>query len=331
MLYGRILLDATLETDLAGTSKPDLLQLKEASSGLEVKIRDLRQWNCIKRHLMIGEGGYLCQSSSPALRIPCIEEWTDIFINNHIDGILHRSLQDTISSIQALWCTSVREYGLPKVFIESVVKDCGCQNDARQAISQLVTPSEDVPHALNVIQIQFRTRLMKWKWASPNVDVFVCHRFGQPRRRGSRIRRTRQSKKCGCNFSVFVRKRMHRGKSWAEITVYGPHRGHNPLDNFEVLHLPVHPTIIDCCMDDLFDVGCVLHVAKMSIRKEMMHKHKASPTDQVTHRFFMLPKEIQNHATKLKVGTTMSDSDWVAMMHDAQALVRNGKVLHLQS
>ena len=116
---------------------------------------------------------------------------------------------------------------------------------------------------------------------------------------------------------------MQKGRSWDH--------GHNSLEQSEILHLLVHPTIIYCCMDDLFDVGCVRHLAKMSIRKEMMHKHKASPTDQVTHRFFMFPKEIQHHATKLKVGTTMSDSDWFAMMHDAQALVPNGKVLHLQS
>jgi hypothetical protein len=31
----------------------------------------------------------------------------------------------------------------------------------------------------------------------------------------------------------------------------------------------------------------------------------------------MLAKEIQNHAMKLKIGKTMSDSDWVAMIHEA--------------
>ena len=66
---------------------------------------------------------------------------------------------------------------------------------------------------------------------------------------------------------------MHCECERAKICVYGPHKGHNLEDPSKVLHLRVK----DCCMDDLFDVGYARHVAKLSIRKETMHKSKAPP------------------------------------------------------
>ena len=62
----------------------------------------------------------------------------------------------------------------------------------------------------------------------------------------------------------------------------------------------------------------------------MMHECEVCPTDQVTHHFFMLPKEIHKHATKHKIGNTMSDFDWGAIMHEAQALVRSGTSLQVE-
>ena len=115
-----------------------------------------------------------------------------------------------------------------------------------------------------------------------------------------------------------------------KLTVMGPHTGHDPTTPIEIYHLPVHPSVIDCCMDDLFDVGCVRHVSKMSMRKEKLHKDRVSELDRLIYRFFMLPKEVQNNAAKLNISNRLSDHDWYAMIQEAYRLMQQGKVLHVQ-
>ena len=95
-------------------------------------------------------------------------------------------------------------------------------------------------------------------------------------------------------------------------------------------HLPVRPNVISCCKDDLFDVGCARHVARMSMRKETYHKSKASLLELVSYQFFMIPKEAHNMSNKLKFGSAMLEVDWSLMMQDAYALRDLGKVAHVQ-
>ena len=52
---------------------------------------------------------------------------------------------------------------------------------------------------------------------------------------------------------------------------------------------------------DFFDVGCVRHVARISIRKATIHKAKVTPIERVVFRFFMLTMEVHNMASKLNV------------------------------
>jgi hypothetical protein len=144
-------------------------------------------------------------------------------------------------------------------------------------------------------------------------EEYVCHRYGAPRRRGWDIRRARVSKKCGCQFRVVV---MQIGSCEfnRKVNVCGPHSGHDVFKSSEIYHLPVHPTVVDGCMNDLFDVGCVRHVAKMSVRKQKVYQINASPVDKVVYRFFMLPKEIHNYVSKLNISKQLSDDDWSAML-----------------
>ena len=176
----------------------------------------------------------------------------------------------------------------------------------------------------------FNTRLVKGRWETTYSEMYECHRAGVPRRRGQQIRRSRYSKKCGCLFSVAVSKTVSGGCHKFKLTVMGPHTGHDPTAPKEIYHLPVHPSVIDCCMDDLFDVGCVRHVSKMSMRKEKLHKDRVSELDRLIYRFFMLPKEVQNNAAKLNISNRLSDHDWYAMMQEAYRLMQQGKVLHVQ-
>jgi hypothetical protein len=93
----------------------------------------------------------------------------------------------------------------------------------------------------------------------------------------------------------------------AVIIVYGEHVGHNP-----------------------FDVGCVRHVAKMSFRIEHFHKFKASPVRHACYRFFMIPKEVHNIASKLNLKNALSDDDWATSMQDVYARLLQEKVVHVQ-
>ena len=82
-----------------------------------------------------------------------------------------------------------------------------------------------------------------------------------------------------------------------------------PSAPHEVFHLKVHPNVIQCCMEDLFDVGCARHVARISRRKAIIHKAKVTPVERVVFRFFMLTKEVQNIASKLNVKNAIALDD----------------------
>ena len=75
--------------------------------------------------------------------------------------------------------------------------------------------------------------------------------------------------------------------------VQDTHEGHIHGSRADLYHLPVHPSVLACCMEDMFDVGTCRHVAKMSKSKEGLHMQNASTLDRVIYRFFMIPKEVQ--------------------------------------
>ena len=61
--------------------------------------------------------------------------------------------------------------------MEACTRHCGC-------LVQMVKRANYVYNALCEIQIQFSTNLIKWKWMSKSVIIFVCHRFDVTRRGG---------------------------------------------------------------------------------------------------------------------------------------------------
>ena len=93
-----------------------------------------------------------------------------------------------------------------------------------------------------------------------------------------------------------------------------------------MFHFPTHPNVIS----DVFDVGCAMNITWMSMRKEAYHKSKASPSELVAFRFFMIPKEVHNMATTLQtIENAMVDVDWSLMMQDTYAFKDLGKVAHV--
>ena len=67
-------------------------------------------------------------------------------------------------------------------------------------------------------------------------------------------------------------------------------------------------------MEDLFNVGCARHVARISMRKANIHNAKVTPVERVVFRFFMLTKEVQNIATKLNIKKQVALDDWSTMI-----------------
>ena len=62
-------------------------------------------------------------------------------------------------------------------------------------------------------------------------------------------------------------------------------------------------------MEDLCDVGCARHVAKMSIKKEALYKSEDTPLENVCYKFFMLPKEVHNTTTKFDIRKALLEND----------------------
>lgn len=152
----------------------------------------------------------------------------------------------------------------------------------------------DVDMYLKSIMIEHKTRLVmvrssKKILASKSVVDYICHRGGTPRRRGN-VKRKRASKKCGCPFKVQVETKD--GNNEANIYLSTTHIGHDPGSRSDLYHLPIHPSVIECCMQDLFDVGNDRYVAQMSSSKERFHMERASLLDCTIFRFFMIPHEI---------------------------------------
>ena len=54
-----------------------------------------------------------------------------------------------------------------------------------------------------------------------------------------------------------VKVRQTEGEKQVKVMVYGPHNGHELGSREDLYHLPVHENVIQCCIKDLFDVGCV--------------------------------------------------------------------------
>ena len=52
--------------------------------------------------------------------------------------------------------------------------------------------------------------------------------------------------------------------------------------------------------------------------------------ENVTHQFFMIPKEVHDLACKLNINKKVLENDWLAMIHKAYALKSQGKVVHVQ-
>ena len=65
----------------------------------------------------------------------------------------------------------------------------------------------------------------------------------------------------------------------------------------DLYHLLIHPDVINSCMKDLFDVGCVGHVVN---RKESL-------------MIFRLPNNVHDTVSKLDMRNSLSEDDWLAM------------------
>ncbi|KAI5062450.1 hypothetical protein GOP47_0022989 [Adiantum capillus-veneris] len=190
-----------------------------------------------------------------------------------------------------------------------------------------------VEQALIEIMVQHKVRLVKVRRSSTSqngstttVD-YACHR-GRTARISGTVKRLRRSKRCGCPFQVRVQ--YHRASKIAHISTYPTHEGHIPRSREYLYHLPVHPNVIECCMEDLFDVGTARHVANMSLSKEKLQYERSSAIDQAIYRFFMIQREISMMSYQIRNQGKISKDDWSSMWVEVCNLQTRGKVCYCQ-
>jgi hypothetical protein len=69
----------------------------------------------------------------------------------------------------------------------------------------------------------------------------------------------------------------------------------------------------------------------MSVHEQKVYELiNASIVDKVMYKYFMLPKEIHNYASKLNLSKKLSNDDRSGMIMEARALTHEGKVLYVQ-
>lgn len=310
--------------DLKRGEHVTLERLKECKNNA---IHDLKKWRRLKDDLKLvrgdedGDSYWLCLKASPHLLIASMEDWEGIIQGIHCK-LNHLGIMATLDAIKSRWCIDMRKHGIPVAYIKDVIKSCQlCKSihnqqvdfdtfpDLRNKNGQKILPKEvivtnrcDVDRTLCDIMIKHKVRLVLLRTTQKNAKTqvkYICHRGGTISRKGSHIRRLRISKKCGCPFKVKV-EYIDKVDS-VSITLHAHHEGHLPGSRNDLYHLPVHPLVLQSCMDDLFDVGSCPHVARMSLSKESFHKESVSPLDLATFRFFMIRKEVQTMSYQLRM------------------------------
>ena len=285
-------------------------------------ILDLKRWRKMRDKLCLKSStdgsSYLCLNFPPNLKISYIEEWESIVKECHIkDGTIHSDIHDTIEKIKSIWSVDIRRQGIPIAYVRDLLNACECarwnkecntfvSNGGKNNVVLLqhykTIEVSQLHQTLTTIMVEYKVRLVMVRskqnaGKSKYKVIYACHRGRQPRRRET-PKRLRRSKRCGCPFQVAVQ--ICHVTEQASIDWYPVHEGHLPGTRGDLYHLPIHPTVIECCMEDLFDVGCARHVAKMSLSKETLHFERSSPVHQLTYRFFMIQREISMMAYQIR-------------------------------
>ncbi|MCO5560080.1 hypothetical protein L7F22_013686 [Adiantum nelumboides] len=310
---------------------------------------DLKKWRKIKEVLCLKEveNGSLCicLKADPSTRIACMEDWQDIVEGVHCmdGGSCHRDLANTLEALRSTWCIGVRHYEIPISFINDFVNSCGCIHqkkinvvtqcslDLNKLPSYIIsTLKSNLDFQLEQLMFEHKVRLVmvrsaKRRQSSTLVIDYICHRGGKPKRCGSEKKRIRTSKKCGCPFKVQVQ--SSDDKDEVTIHIYPNHDGHVPGTKSDLYHLPIHPSVVECCAQDLFDIGSSRHVAQMSVSKEKYHLERAAMLDQTIFRFFMIPKEVQMLSYKKRIEGRIPNDDWATMHIEVAALQKQQKVM----
>ncbi|MCO5557658.1 hypothetical protein L7F22_011226 [Adiantum nelumboides] len=329
--------------DLKGEISVSLEMLKACDVR---RMLDLKKWRRMKDTFGLAgvDNGSTCilQQTQPKLQIACIEDWGNIVKAAHCvrGASKHKSLNDTIEMLRSTWSIDVKRHGIPISYVKNFVNSCRCSFSSsnhtidlnKLPMTTLITTEEGVAVELENIMIEHKTRIVmarssKKESATKHIIHYVCHRGGTVQH-CSKEKRSRTSKKCGCPFKVRLEYVNHRDE--VRILINPNHEGHMPGSRANFYHLPVHPTVVESCLNDLFDVGSSRHVAQMSLSKERLLFERAPLLHRVIYRFFMIPKEVQMLSYKTRTADQIHDDDWATMYMEAKVLQNQGKVLYCQ-
>ncbi|MCO5600519.1 hypothetical protein L7F22_054632 [Adiantum nelumboides] len=178
----------------------------------------------------------------------------------------------------------------------SLHERCKSPSKSEACIEEHTVSFADVQKTLHSVVVKHKARLVRLNVTTKTIAQFVFHRWGNAQRKGQEHRRLGTSKKCGCPFMVsliFSRDGMEK----ATIRILGGCQSHV----LGLYHLLVDFMVKKRYMEDLFDIGTCRHLARLSVSKEAVHINMASSNEQVTYKFFMIPKEIQMLSSNLRI------------------------------
>ncbi|EFJ28401.1 hypothetical protein SELMODRAFT_411147 [Selaginella moellendorffii] len=310
---------------------------------------------------------HLYHKDNTSLRIPYREQWGEIFQRAHVeeeDG-QHLGWKQTFKRIQQQWCTNTRRYGILDAFIQESVYACpGCdfsrvperkKKEEHKFSQRMTVATRDLPRAMEEIAVKYKVllRIDRADKVSRNSEVkdYVCHRGRSKRGRGNKVLggggetkdakvRDRKSCRIGCPFRIRVVIPIQAGEgttvvrdeALAHILLSPFHDGHRPGTKENLLSLPPHPSAIRYCEHDLYDnAGNVQALVKASASRAPFLYFQASEGEQASYRFFLLSKDVEQLAYRIKSRVeSIGEDDWSALHMEAQRLQTQGKVIFYQ-
>ena len=157
-------------------------------------------------------------------------------------------------------------------------------------------------------------------WKTKTVTYFRCHRGGnkeRSHRKGSDVkpidrrksRRDRNSRLCDCEFQIkVVEPKISRCSSsllHATLYIHSKHSGHNPGSDADFFFLPVHPLVIAWVMENLKYMHSPRIMEAASERAQDLFSERVTDLERVTHRFFIIKKEVHILAYSLRINGTL--------------------------
>ena len=318
-----IQLDIIMELDDNFFPHKEGMPLELWRKGCLKKLARFKRGFTLKR--IINEGNRLFSTKQPNCIVP---------YEMHI--LWMTSVDDTMAKIgEQKWLIESNIQGIPKPFIDEIVKTCGgCKfgqqsthtsgegRSFRQYTEHHKIPIAEKEEFMNNLKVTYSVYLKsihKYSRVLPNastVFICVCHRctrfLGKKLEYDHHTDKQRQcsiAKHVGCKFVVKVICSNNTDQD-IEIFVNTNHTGYEPRSKGNVFFLPLHQSAIDNCAEMLSNLNNIQIVVSHLERCKNILREKVSLHEQRTYRFFPDHKEASNLSYRLQMQERCGEDDY---------------------